>query len=58
MNSHKKERKYVLRKGMTRLCIQTGPALGDANPIVLCKTCSVLLCVLEQPRVDNSNGVQ
>ena len=24
------------------------------GPIVLCKTCSVLLCVLEQPRVDNS----
>ena len=38
-----------------------GPALGDAGPIeiiiiaVLCKTtvCCVLLCVLEQPRVDN-----
>ena len=23
--------------------------------IVLCKACSVLLCVLEQPRVDNSS---
>jgi hypothetical protein len=26
-----------------------------AHPIILCKTCSVLLCVLEQSRVDNSN---
>ena len=25
------------------------------GPIVLCKTCSVLLCVLEQPRIDNSS---
>ena len=26
------------------------------GPIILCKSCSVLLCVLEQPRVDNSNA--
>ena len=25
-------------------------------PIVLCKTCSVLMSVLEQPRVDNSSA--
>ena len=25
-----------------------------AHPIILCKTCSVLLCVLEQSRVDNA----
>ena len=30
-----------------------GPALVGVGPLVLCKTCSVLLC--EQPRVDNSN---
>jgi len=24
--------------------------------VVLCKTCSVLLCVLEQPRVDDSSA--
>ena len=33
-------------------------ALGGVWPnVVLCKTCSVLLCVLEQPRVDNSSAV-
>ena len=26
------------------------------SPIVLCKTCSVLMCVLEQPRVINSRA--
>jgi hypothetical protein len=31
-----------------------GLALGVRGPIVLCKTCSLLLCVLEQPRVDKS----
>jgi hypothetical protein len=34
-----------------------GPALGGVGPnAVLCKTCSVLLCVLEQPRVDTSSA--
>ena len=38
----------------------TGPALRGAElNAVLCKTCSVLLCILEQPRVDNASaGVQ
>ena len=32
------------------------PALGGEGPTAVpCKTCSVLLCVLEQPRVYNSN---
>jgi len=30
--------------------------LGSVVPTVLCKTCSVLLYVLEQPRVDNSSA--
>ena len=30
--------------------------LGGADPVVLCRTFSVLLCVLEQPRVDNYNA--
>jgi hypothetical protein len=35
----------------------TGPAFRDAEPnAVLCKTCSVLLCILEQPRIDNSSA--
>ena len=34
----------------------TGPALGVGRPIVLYKTCSVLLYVLEQPRVYNSSA--
>jgi len=35
--------------------VVTGPVLGGAGPnTVLCKTCSVLLCV--QPRVDNSSA--
>ena len=30
-------------------------ALGGVGPnAVLCKICSMLLCVLEQPRIDNS----
>ena len=34
----------------------SGRALGGAGSnAVLCKICNVLLCVLEQPRVDNSN---
>ena len=33
-----------------------GLTLGGVGPIVLCKTCSVLLCVLEQLRVDNSSN--
>jgi hypothetical protein len=38
-------------------CKRAGPSLGGAGPNdVLCKTCNVLLCVLEQPRVDNSNA--
>jgi len=28
------------------------------SPIFLCKTCSVLLCMLEQPRVENSSAEQ
>ena len=37
--------------------VNTGAALGGAGPnAVLCKTCSVFLCVLEQPRVDNSSA--
>ena len=35
--------------------IQSGPVLEGAGPIVLCK--SVLLCVREQPGVDNSSTV-
>jgi hypothetical protein len=35
--------------------IPLGSSLGGAGPVVLCKTCCVLLCVLEQPRVDNSS---
>jgi hypothetical protein len=32
-------------------------ALGGSGPnAVLCKTCSVLLCVLAQPMVDNSSA--
>ena len=35
----------------------TGSALGGAGPnVVLCKTCSVLLYVLQQPIVDNCSG--
>ena len=35
----------------------TRPALGGAEPnAVLCKTYSVLLCVLELPRVDKSSA--
>ena len=34
-----------------------GTALGGAGPnAVLCTTCSVLLCILEQPRADNSSA--
>jgi len=34
--------------------LHTGPVLGDEGPnAVHCKTCSVLLCVLEQPKVEN-----
>ena len=29
---------------------------GAGTNAVLCNSCSVLLCVLEQPRVDNSSG--
>jgi len=29
--------------------------IGMETNAVLCKTCSVLLCVLEQPRVDNTS---
>ena len=37
-------------------CKRAGPSLGGAGPNdVLCKTCNVLLCVLEQPSVDNSS---
>jgi len=37
--------------------LQAGPALGGAGPnAVLFKTGNVLLCVLEQPRVDNSSA--
>lgn len=32
-----------------------GPALGGVGPIVLRKSSSVLLCVLENPRVDKSS---
>ena len=33
------------------------PALGGVGPNdVVCKTCIVLLCVFEQPRVDNSSA--
>jgi len=36
--------------------ITAGSALGDnGSNAVLCKNCSVLLCVLEQPRLDISN---
>ena len=35
--------------------MEPGPAFGGAGPIVLCKTCSVLLCVLEHSGVDNSS---
>jgi len=36
---------------------ETGPVLGGVRPnAVLCKTWSGLLCVLEQPRVDNSSA--
>jgi hypothetical protein len=39
---------------LRKRCTLSGLALGDAGPnAVLCKTCSVLLYVLEQPRVDN-----
>jgi hypothetical protein len=37
--------------------LQAGPALWGVDQIaVLSKICSVLSCVLEQPRVDNSNA--
>jgi hypothetical protein len=36
---------------------ESGPALGGAGPNdVLCKSCNVLLCVLGQPKVDNSSA--
>ena len=36
--------------------LKAGPALGCEGPnAVLCKTCSVLLCILEQSRVANSS---
>ena len=39
------------------MLFQVAPALGGVEPnAVLCKTCSVLLCVLEQPRVDNCSA--
>jgi hypothetical protein len=43
----------IFLPGRIRLqLVQSGPALGGAGPIaVVFKTCSVLLCVLEQPRV-------
>lgn len=28
------------------------------GPVALCKTCSVQLCILDQPRVDNSNRLK
>ena len=35
------------------------PALGGEGPTAVpCKTCCVLLCVLEQPRVYNSNWLK
>ena len=34
---------------------ESRPVLGGAGPIVLCKTSSMLLCELGQPRVDNSS---
>jgi hypothetical protein len=37
-------------------CVYWAPALGGVGSVVLCKTCSVLLYVLEQPRVDNSSA--
>jgi hypothetical protein len=37
-------------------CIAEESALGGEGPnAVLCETCSVLLCVLNPTRVDNSN---
>ena len=37
-------------------CYRSGSTLGCAGPIdVFCKTCSVLLCLLEQTRVDNAS---
>jgi uncharacterized low-complexity protein len=37
--------------------IKPRTGIGRCGPnTVLCKTCNVLLCVLEQPRVDNSNA--
>ena len=37
-------------------CIADESALGGEGPnAVLCETCSVLLCVLNPTRVDNSN---
>jgi len=37
--------------------LSTVPALrGAGHTVVLYKTCSVLLCVPEQPRVDNSSA--
>ena len=45
------------------LLVGSGPVVGTAGPteqitiiVVLCKSCSVLLCVLEQPRVDSSDA--
>jgi hypothetical protein len=36
---------------------ESGPALEGAGPNdVLCKSCNVLLCVLGQPKVDNSSA--
>ena len=45
-------------KKMSNTTHQPGPGLGGAGPnAVLCETCIVLLCVLEQPRVDNPSAV-
>ena len=45
-----------LHSSISYLSLYLVPDLGGAGPnVVLCKTCSVLLCVLEQPTVDNSS---
>ena len=49
---------YLVFQSFDYACTQGRPQSqeGEGGNAVLNKTCSVLLCVLEQPRVDNSSA--